>query len=196
MLPDTNGYEVCEEIRALDPLVPIIMLTARAQETDKIRGLDAGADDYVTKPFSRRRAGRAHQRDLPAPASCAAAHRGDHRSARPVIDSAQARPGTQGAQDDAALVLRGGAPAPARERVGQPVSRDEILEKIWGVAATPTNRTRRQLRRQAAQEDREDAGQAARTSSRSTASATSSSRDTMMRRSSQHRRGLVRRRDS
>ena len=52
MLPDMNGFAVCEEIRATHPLVPIIMLTARSQETDKIRGLDAGADDYVTKPFS------------------------------------------------------------------------------------------------------------------------------------------------
>ena len=52
MLPDINGYAVCEEIRRINAFVPIIMLTARSQETDKIRGLDAGADDYVTKPFS------------------------------------------------------------------------------------------------------------------------------------------------
>ena len=52
MLPDMNGFAVCEEIRSTHPLVPIIMLTARSQETDKIRGLDVGADDYVTKPFS------------------------------------------------------------------------------------------------------------------------------------------------
>src|ERR1019366_1036047 len=52
MLPDMNGYAVCEELRRADGLVPIVMLTARSQETDKIRGLDAGADDYVTKPFS------------------------------------------------------------------------------------------------------------------------------------------------
>src|SRR6476659_9288647 len=52
MLPDINGYQVCEEIRAFNPMVPIIMLTARGQESDKIRGLEVGADDYVTKPFS------------------------------------------------------------------------------------------------------------------------------------------------
>jgi DNA-binding response OmpR family regulator len=51
MLPDVNGYAVCEEIRRIDAQVPILMLTARSQETDKVRGLDAGADDYVTKPF-------------------------------------------------------------------------------------------------------------------------------------------------
>jgi len=52
MLPDANGFAVCEEIRSTHPLVPVIMLTARSQETDKIRGLESGADDYVTKPFS------------------------------------------------------------------------------------------------------------------------------------------------
>jgi DNA-binding response OmpR family regulator len=52
MLPDTNGFKVCEELRRWDAFVPIVMLTARSQEVDKIRGLDAGADDYVTKPFS------------------------------------------------------------------------------------------------------------------------------------------------
>src|SRR5437868_790803 len=52
MLPDINGYQVCEEIRAFNTVVPIIILTARGQDTDKVRGLDAGADDYVTKPFS------------------------------------------------------------------------------------------------------------------------------------------------
>src|ERR1035437_3241314 len=48
MLPDMNGYAICEEIRRLDGVVPIIMLTARSQESVKIRGLDAGADDYIT----------------------------------------------------------------------------------------------------------------------------------------------------
>lgn len=52
MLPDMNGFSVCEEIRAANPVIPVIMLTARSQESDKIRGLEVGADDYVTKPFS------------------------------------------------------------------------------------------------------------------------------------------------
>ena len=52
MLPDLNGYAVCEQLRRIRPQVPILMLTARSQGIDKIRGLDAGADDYVTKPFS------------------------------------------------------------------------------------------------------------------------------------------------
>ncbi|HEY9663656.1 MAG TPA: response regulator [Allocoleopsis sp.] len=51
MLPEVDGMEVCWRIRAFSD-IPIVMLTAKDQETDKIRGLDAGADDYVTKPFN------------------------------------------------------------------------------------------------------------------------------------------------
>ena len=52
MLPDTDGFEVCRNIRATNKQMGIIMLTARTQEMDKITGLMTGADDYVTKPFS------------------------------------------------------------------------------------------------------------------------------------------------
>ncbi|MFH1736941.1 MAG: response regulator transcription factor [Actinomycetota bacterium] len=55
MLPKKNGFEVCREIRAKSR-VPIIMLTARDEEPDKIVGLELGADDYITKPFSPREA--------------------------------------------------------------------------------------------------------------------------------------------
>lgn len=51
MLPEMNGYEVCQQIREFSD-VPIIMLTAKSEEMDKILGLDYGADDYVTKPFN------------------------------------------------------------------------------------------------------------------------------------------------
>lgn len=54
MLPLTSGIEVCRQLRSRPDtkLVPIIMLTARGEETDKLRGLDSGCDDYITKPFS------------------------------------------------------------------------------------------------------------------------------------------------
>lgn len=51
MLPEVDGMEICWRIRAFSD-VPIVMLTAKDQDVDKIRGLDAGADDYVTKPFN------------------------------------------------------------------------------------------------------------------------------------------------
>ena len=51
MLPGRNGYEVLEELRHVDPDMPVLMLTAKGEESDKVRGLSLGADDYVTKPF-------------------------------------------------------------------------------------------------------------------------------------------------
>ena len=52
MLPGLNGFEICKKVKKEKPLLPIIMLTAKSSEMDKIAGLDYGADDYITKPFS------------------------------------------------------------------------------------------------------------------------------------------------
>jgi len=52
MLPGMNGYEICRKLKMEKPEMPIIMITARGSEIDKVSGLDTGADDYVTKPFS------------------------------------------------------------------------------------------------------------------------------------------------
>lgn len=52
MLPEKSGYDVCREIRSTDPATPILMLTAKGQEIDKVVGLELGADDYIVKPFS------------------------------------------------------------------------------------------------------------------------------------------------
>ena len=54
MLPELDGLEVCKRIRMQDPYLPILMLTAKAEELDKVLGLELGADDYLTKPFSIR----------------------------------------------------------------------------------------------------------------------------------------------
>ena len=54
MLPGANGFDICKQIRARKLSTPILMLTAKGQELDKVIGLDAGADDYVTKPFGVR----------------------------------------------------------------------------------------------------------------------------------------------
>ena len=53
-LPDMDGRDVCRELRSRSSNVPIIMLTARSDEFDRVLGLELGADDYVTKPFSVR----------------------------------------------------------------------------------------------------------------------------------------------
>jgi DNA-binding response OmpR family regulator len=52
MLPGKSGYDVCCKIRTTDPVTPILMLTAKGQELDKVVGLGLGADDYIVKPFS------------------------------------------------------------------------------------------------------------------------------------------------
>ena len=54
LLPKMNGFDICAKLRDAGSTVPIIMLTAREEETDKVFGLEAGADDYMTKPFSMR----------------------------------------------------------------------------------------------------------------------------------------------
>ena len=54
MLPGMNGFDVCKKIREAGSTVPIVMLTAREEEDDKVRGLELGADDYITKPFKNR----------------------------------------------------------------------------------------------------------------------------------------------
>ena len=54
MLPEMNGFDVCRKLREAGSAVPILMLTAREEETDKVLGLELGADDYITKPFAMR----------------------------------------------------------------------------------------------------------------------------------------------
>ncbi|MGD0678909.1 MAG: response regulator transcription factor [Polyangiaceae bacterium] len=140
MLPDLNGYAVCEQLRRIQPQVPIVMLTARSQETDKIRGLDAGADDYVTKPFSVNEL-IARMRAI------------FRRTAR----NPPAAPETLGIGDVLVNLTSQTVNARGREhmlsfyevellrmlaeRAGQPVSRDEMLSKIWGLETSSTNRT-------------------------------------------------------
>jgi DNA-binding response OmpR family regulator len=139
MLPDINGYAVCEELRRVSPFVPIIMLTARSQETDKIRGLDAGADDYVTKPFS--------VNELIARMR-AILRRASRPAAAPeviTIGDAEVNFSTHslkaGGTEHALSFYEVELLRLLSERQGQPVSRDEILQKIWGLDAAPTNRT-------------------------------------------------------
>jgi DNA-binding response OmpR family regulator len=139
-LPDMNGYAICEELRRLDPFVPIVMLTARSQETDKIRGLDAGADDYVTKPFSVN--------------ELIARLRAILRRVQRVTSTGETfRIGEAVVHFGRHLVLVGGQEHQLGfyelellrilvERVGHPVSRDAILQRVWGLDdALPTNRT-------------------------------------------------------
>jgi DNA-binding response OmpR family regulator len=139
MLPDINGYQICERVRRMDAAVPIIMLTARGQEADKIRGLDAGADDYVTKPFSvgeliaRIRA--LFRRGAASVQTSARFNVGDA-----VVDTG-AHTLSRGAETIAITFYEVELLKLLHDRVGKPVSRDEILDKVWGTKSNPTNRT-------------------------------------------------------
>ena len=139
MLPDVNGYHVCEDLRRYDAFVPIIMLTAKSQEADKIRGLDVGADDYVTKPFSigeliaRIRAiFRRTQR--PSDVNVLKIGEASLNVSAHTLEVTGKKPESLSFYEVELLRM-------LHERSGQPVSREEILNKIWGVEASPTNRT-------------------------------------------------------
>ncbi len=139
MLPDINGYQVCEEIRAFNQVVPIIMLTARGQESDKIRGLEVGADDYVTKPFSvgellaRIKAiFRRLHKSLPGDEEIRVGPAVVNLKKHTVTRSRKSQPLSFYEVELVKLLW---------ERKEQPVSRDEILDKIWGIEAYPSNRT-------------------------------------------------------
>lgn len=141
MLPGMNGYNVCEAIRKKDTITPILILSARSQENDIIRGLEAGADDYVTKPFSigelLARVRAIFRRIEPGR---------EKNAARLInvgdtvvnIDSYTATAGNR--QTDlgfyATAILQ-----VLNEHRGEPVSRDDILDAVWGIDANPTNRT-------------------------------------------------------
>ena len=139
MLPDGNGFVICEQLRAFDRFVPIIMLTARSGEADKIRGLDSGADDYVTKPFSIGELiarMRAILRRAQRPSDVAETFRIGR-----VTANLQAHTISQGKTVEQLSFYEVGLLRLLQEKAGQPVSRDEILQKVWGVDGGPSNRT-------------------------------------------------------
>ncbi len=138
MLPDGNGYDVCRDIRA-HSVVPIIMLTARSLDSDKIRGFEVGADDYVTKPFS---IGELIAR---IKAMFRRLERLSPQEDRLRIGAAEVdfkkQTVTRGRRTEPLTFYEVELLRLLSERSGQPVSRDEILDKIWGVQAFPSNRT-------------------------------------------------------
>lgn len=130
MLPEIGGLDVCRLLRA-ESKVPIIMLTARTTEEDKLRGLDLGADDYVTKPFSLReltaRVRAVLRRSAPPGERRAAVYQGGHLVAdfdavSVTVDAEPIRLTRREFELLRYLVQN-------RSRV---VSRDRLLERVWG----------------------------------------------------------------
>tara|TARA_R110002096_G_scaffold44526_5_gene120092 strand:- start:23246 stop:23941 length:696 start_codon:yes stop_codon:yes gene_type:complete len=142
MLPDMDGFEVCRRLKAAPALrdIPVIILSARGAELDRVRGLELGADDYVTKPFSLmellarvsavlRRSGRG---EGAAP---------DHMTFGNVVINFKSQTATK---DGQALELpsRGYAILKAlATRPGDVVSRQDLMNEAWGYDKYPNTRT-------------------------------------------------------
>jgi len=142
MLPELSGIEVCRIIRA-ESGVPIVMLTAKESELDKVVGLELGADDYVTKPFSLRELSariralfrRSEQAAVPAAAG------------PPVVDLGRVQVDLAGHR-----LLRDGEALPIKPKAfellvfllrnpGQAFTRDQLLEHVWGYDYAGETRT-------------------------------------------------------
>ena len=130
MLPGMDGFEICRRVRAQSQ-VPIIMLTAREEESDKILGLELGADDYVTKPFSNReliariRANMRRFSAAEAPAAKAAGHKGLEISEEDTAVYKDGKPIDLSVREFDILSYLAAEP-------GRVVSREELMEKVWG----------------------------------------------------------------
>ncbi len=143
MLPDLDGFELCQRLRKAGHFVPVIMLTARSSAEDRVRGLEAGADDYMVKPFSldellARVRSMLRRREWEA-------QNGEHESAtlsfgqvevdfdtHEVSVAGEPRKLTQLELD----LLRYFA-----ENAGRVVSRDELLQKVWKLRNYSQTRT-------------------------------------------------------
>jgi DNA-binding response OmpR family regulator len=138
-LPRMSGYEVCRKLRAAGSTTPILMLTARGEEEDRILGLDLGADDYVTKPFSVREL-LARARALLRRSSVSQALPDELRIGDIVIDFRSYEAHRNGRPIDLTRkefgVLRLLAACE-----GRVVTRDELLETVWGLNAGQSTRT-------------------------------------------------------
>lgn len=160
MMPGKNGFDVCRDIRAVDRQVPIILLTAKGEEMDKVIGLNAGADDYITKPFGihellaritavLRRSGLRRKKDNQ---STAPEHSDTANEGSFMFGGCRVNPKTFKISKPTSK-----APAPPIEEditerelklicffhqhPGQVLSRDTLLNEIWGIHYLGTTRT-------------------------------------------------------
>jgi DNA-binding response OmpR family regulator len=139
MMPRMSGLEVCKQLRAKRASLPIIMLTARGQEVDKVVGLELGADDYVTKPFSIREL-LARVKAILRRASASPKNQEQHSFGDVEVDLRRCRVVKSGKLLDVS----------SKEfellkyfisHSGETLSRDRLLEDVWGYDNFPTTRT-------------------------------------------------------
>ncbi len=145
MMPNVSGYDVCRQLRAANADVPIIILTAKGQEVDKVVGLRLGADDYITKPFgvhellARIAAVLRRARRAPAPAH-AAEPAAQFRFGPAEIDALQYR----GRLGKRAFAISARELQLLRFFAAHPdevLSRDQLLNAVWGIDYFGTTRT-------------------------------------------------------
>ena len=139
MMPKLDGFAVCAELRRISNSVPVLMLTAKGQIDDRVRGLDVGADDYLVKPFSTeellarvRALLRRFQRQTQAPTQL--------KLGEVEIDLAR-QTATRGKKSIHLTAKEFSMLRLMAERPGEPVSREKFLDAVWGYAAFPTTRT-------------------------------------------------------
>jgi len=140
MLPKKSGLDVCRELRMRKSKIPIIMLTAKGQEIDKVLGLELGADDYITKPFSVRELlarVKAVLRRVP---------NSDEETSESVTMGRltlnfRCYEATEGNQPVEMTHRQFELLKYFFEHTGKTVSRDELLNHVWGYESYPTSRT-------------------------------------------------------
>ncbi len=143
MLPGKSGYDICRQIRTQNQHVPIIMLTAKTEEIDKVLGLELGADDYVTKPFSIReliaRIHAALRRSQPAANATLALP--EELTIGTTLIRTRALRGSRGEEQieftDREVKVLG----VLFQHRGEAVSRETLLNEVWGIDYFGTTRT-------------------------------------------------------
>jgi DNA-binding response OmpR family regulator len=139
MMPRMSGLDVCKQLKAKKSAVPIIMLTARGQEIDKVVGLELGADDYVTKPFSIRellaRVNAVLRRAKPNNEETEQYNFGDVEVDVRMCQVSRAGQALEFSTKEFDLLKYFLA------HRGETLSRDRLLEDVWGYEHFPTTRT-------------------------------------------------------
>ena len=139
MMPRMSGLDVCRQLKSKKPSVPIIMLTARGQEVDKVVGLELGADDYVTKPFSIREL-LARVKAVLRRAGAASKEQEKYAFGEVEVNVRSCQVSKKGKAVDFSSkefeLLKYFLHHP-----GETLSRDRLLEEVWGYDRFPTTRT-------------------------------------------------------
>lgn len=141
MLPRMNGFEICQQLRSEGKAVPIVILTARGGEGERVRGLDLGADDYVTKPFSIPEL-IARVRAILRRTSIGQTTKKTHRLHFDAVSVDFNRFEARNGDEELKLSPKEfGVLQLLAEREGEVVTRDELLDEVWGYERYPTTRT-------------------------------------------------------